>query len=117
MGVWHLLDERPLETSDVEVIKILAQGVIGGDSVLVQALVRPGDRFVGSVRVIDLDTGRTDRDDRASRVRAVLREAGYEAHARPPGRSVWSDVEVQQLRPAEWKRRRGSGGGTVSAST
>jgi hypothetical protein len=111
MGLWHLLDERPLEPSDVEVIKDLAEGVIGRDSVLVQALVRPGDRFVGSVRVIDLETQRDDRDDRAGRIRAVLREAGYEAHARPPARSVWSDVEVQHLSPTEWKRRRGSGGG------
>ena len=105
MGVWHLLDERPLEPSDIEVIKTLAEGVIGCNSVLVQALVRPGDRFVGSIRVIDLETQRDDRDDRARRIRAVLREAGYEAQARPSGRSVWSDVEVQRLRAAEWKRR------------
>jgi len=49
MGVWHLLDEHPLERFDVEVIKILAEGVIGCDSVPVQAMVRPTDRFVGSL--------------------------------------------------------------------
>jgi len=106
VGVWHLLDEHPLERSDVEVIKTLAEGVIGCDSVLVQAMVRPGDRFVGSVRVIDLETQREDRDDRARRMRAALREAGYEAVVRLAGRSAWSDVEVQQIRAAEWKRRR-----------
>jgi hypothetical protein len=109
VGVWHLLDEHPLELSDVEVIKTLVEGVIGYNSVLVQALVRPGDRFVGSVRIIDLETQRDDLDVRARRIRAVLREAGYEAHARAPGRSVWSDVEVQQLRRPEWKRRRQTG--------
>jgi hypothetical protein len=109
VGLWNLLDEHPLEPSDVDVVRTVAEGVIGFQSVFVQAMVRPGDTFVGSLRVIDLEVQREDRDDRAKRMQAALREAGYEAHVRLSGRAIWPDVEVSRLRTSEWKRRHGKG--------
>jgi hypothetical protein len=109
VGVWSFLGEHPLARSDVDVIRVSAGEVIGSESALVQAMVRPTDRFVGSVRVIDLEAQRDDREERARRIRAALREAGYEAHVRMSGRATWPDVEVSQLRTSEWKRRESDG--------
>ena len=106
MGWRDILDERPLDPADVERVRALAGDVLGVGSVLVQAIGGAGARYVGGLRVIDLDAPREDSIDRAARVRHALREAGYDAQVRGQARSPWPDVEVTALRPAEWRRRR-----------
>ena len=106
MGWRGILDDRPLDPDDVERVRTLAGEVLGDQSVLVQAVGSEGDRYVGGLRVIDLDVAREDSEARAARLRHALREAGYDAHVRGQARSPWPDVEVTALRPAEWRRRR-----------
>ncbi len=106
MGWRDLLDERPLDPADVDRVRALAGEVLGVGSVLVQAIGSEGDRYVGGLRVIDLDVPREDSEARAARLQHALREAGYDAHVRGQARSPWPDVEVTALRPAEWRRRR-----------
>lgn len=106
MGLWDFLDDRPLEPADLPRVRAVAEGVVGTGKALVQSIGGAEDRFLGSVRVVDLEVQRLDRDHRAARIRDALRRAGYEAHLRSSGRSPWPDVEVTCLSAAEWRRRR-----------
>ena len=110
MGLLDFLEERPLEPDDVDRARAAVDAAMGSGGVLVQAVWRPGDRYVGCLRVIDLQTQSDGRGERAERIRQVLRTAGYDAHVKGSARASWPDVEATRLLAAEWRRRQAAAG-------